>query len=135
MIGRTSRCTRSRTRSRTRARTRRGATLIELLIASVMLVVAIGGLLNTSAEIAEQMGGSRNQLIAAGVAQARLDSLASISCNALGAGSLASGTGVTRGIRESWTVTRTTYARQISLTLTLPRRSQTFRYSTLVPCA
>jgi len=100
-----------------------------------MLVVAIGGLLHTSAEIAEQMGGSRRQLIAASVAQARLDSLASISCSALGAGSLVSGTGTTRGIQESWTVTRTTYARQISLTLTLPRRTQTFRYSTLVPCA
>ncbi len=125
----------ARTSRRARSRTRRGATLIELLIASVMLVVAIGGLLNTSAEIAEQMGGSRHQLIAASVAQARLDSLASISCNALGAGALSSGTGVTRGIAESWTVTRTTYARQISLTLTLPRRKQTFRYSTLVPCA
>ncbi len=113
---------------------RRGATLIELLIASVLLVVAIGGLLNTSTEIAEQMGGSRHQLIAAGIAQARLDSLASISCSALGSASLSSGTRTTRGIKESWTVTKTTYARQISLTLTLPRRTRTFQYSTLVPC-
>ena len=82
-------------------RDRHGTTIIELLISGVLLTVAIGGLLTTSNAIAKQVGASRRQMLAASLAQARIDSLASISCTALGGSGLNSGTRTTRGVTEA----------------------------------
>ena len=49
-------------------RTRTGVTLVEILVAVVMLTVAVGGLLTSSAAVANQMGGGVRQTVAAGVA-------------------------------------------------------------------
>jgi len=113
-------------------RARTGTSLAEVLIACTMLTIAVVGLLGTSSKIAEQMGGSRQQMIAASVAQARLDSLQSLSCTTLG--SIATGTRTTRGIGESWTITSGTNTKQIVLTLTIPRMTNSVTYTTLVPC-
>ena len=115
-------------------RERDGTTIIELLISGVLLTVAIGGLLTTSNAIAKQVGASRRQMLAAGVAQARIDSLASISCNALGGSGLTSGTQTTRGVTEAWTVTTSTNARQIVLTLTVAPSQKHYTYTSIVPC-
>jgi Tfp pilus assembly protein PilV len=110
-------------------RRRTGASLVEILIACVMLTIVIMGLLGSSKKVSESMFASRQQLIAASVAQARLDSLSSLGC-----ASIASGTGTTRGIAESWTVTSTTTTRVVSLTLTIPKMSRTLNYKTVIPC-
>lgn len=102
------------------------------MLACMLLTVAILGLLGTSKKIAESVGGSRQQMIAASVAQARLDSLQSLSCTALS--SIATGTRTTSGIGESWTITSATNTRVIVLTLTIPRLSKTVTYRTIVPC-
>jgi Tfp pilus assembly protein PilV len=119
-------------RRRTSRRARRGASLIEILIACTMMTVGVLGLLGTTRKVAEAMGSSRSQLIAASVAQSRLDSLQSLSCAALSA--IATGTRTTRGIGESWTITSGTNTRLISLTLTIPRMSKSMTYRTIVPC-
>lgn len=111
---------------------RRGASLIEILIACTLLTVAILGLLGTSKSIAEQMGTSRRQLIAASVAQARLDSLQSLSCASLS--SQPSGTRTTRGIQESWTITSNPSTRMIVLSLTIPRMKKAVVLNAIVPC-
>lgn len=116
----------------TPTRARRGASLIEVMIACTMMTVAIVGLLGTSKKVADAMGSSRQQMIAASVAQARLDSLQSLSCTALAG--LATGTRTTRGIGESWTITAGTNTRIIQLTLTIPRMSNGVVYKTIVPC-
>lgn len=113
-------------------RARRGASLIEVLIASVLLTTAIGALLGTTKKVAEQMGTSRKQMVAASVAQARMDSLASISCAALAAAP--SGQRTTRGIREAWTVTDGTNTKLLTLTLTIPGLTKEVVYSTIIPC-
>ncbi len=115
-------------------RDRNGTTIVELLISGVLLTVAIGGLLTTSNAIAKQVGASRRQMLAAGVAQARIDSLASISCTALGGSGLTSGTRTTRGVTEAWTVTSSTNARQIVLTLTVAPSQKRYSYTSIVPC-
>ena len=94
-------------------RPRRGTSLVEILIAAVMLMVAVMGLLGASSSISQQMGAGRRQLIAASIAQRRLDS---------------------NGIRESWTVTGSGATRTIELSLTGPRVNRAYRYSTIVPC-
>lgn len=64
--------------TRASVRPRRGMTLFEVLISVIMLAVAVGGLLGSSASVAKQMGGGSAQMVAASLAQARLDSLTSL---------------------------------------------------------
>ena len=115
------------------ARIRDGVTLIEILVAIVMLTVAVGGLLGSSAAVANQMGGGVRQTVAAGVAQARLDSLTSLSCAQLAAGA-ATGNSTTRGVRESWAVTDGRNIKTIAVNINIPRRTRTLVYSMVIPC-
>jgi Tfp pilus assembly protein PilV len=113
-------------------RARRGTTLVEILIAAVMFTVAILGLLGASSSVAQQMGAGRRQMVAASIAQRRLDSLQSLPCTVLSAAS--SRTGTTNGILEQWTVTGSGATRTIVLSLTVPRVNRAYQYSTIVPC-
>ena len=97
-----------------------------------MMTIAIVGLLGTTKKVAEAIGSSRQQMIAASVAQARLDSLQSLSCTALA--SIATGTRVTRGITESWTITAGTNTQIIALSLKIPKMGTLVTYKTIVPC-
>lgn len=117
---------------RERRRTRRGTTLVEILIAAVMLMVGVMGLLGASSSVSQQMGAGRRQMVAASIAQRRLDSLQSLPCTTLSAAG--SGGGTSSGISESWTVTGSGATRTIQLSLTVPRVNRTYRYSTTVPC-
>ena len=118
---------------RSPARIRDGVTLIEILVAIVMLTVAVGGLLGSSAAVANQMGGGVRQTVAASVAQARLDSLTSLSCAQLAAGA-ATGNSTTRGVRESWAVTDGRNIKTIAVNINIPRRTRTLVYSMVIPC-
>ncbi|MEI6739678.1 MAG: hypothetical protein WCK74_05130 [Gemmatimonadaceae bacterium] len=111
---------------------RRGGTLIETIVAMVLLTVAIGSVLTTSGAVAREMGGGMSQTVAASVAQSRLDSLASLSCAQLSA--MSSGSATTLGISEKWSVVDGTHIKILTDTLTVPRRSQALAYSTVVPC-
>jgi Tfp pilus assembly protein PilV len=105
---------------------------VEILIAAVMLMVAVMGLLGASSNISQQMGAGRRQMVAASIAQRRLDSLQSLPCTVLSAA--ARGTGTSNGIREQWSVSGTGATRTIELSLTVPRVNRAYRYSTIVPC-
>jgi len=113
-------------------RPRRGTSLVEILIAAVMLTVAVLGLLGASSSVTEQMGAGRRQMVAASIAQRRLDSLQSLPCTVLSAAG--SGTGTTNGIAEQWTVSGSGATRTIVLSLTVPRVNRAYQYSTVVPC-
>lgn len=115
-----------------RLRNRAGVSLVEILVASLVLSVGILGVLGTSKEISEQVGGGMRQTVATGIAQARMDSLASISCSNLA--SMSSGTATTRGIKEEWTVTDGVNVKTISVSLTVPQRTKKLKFSTIVPC-
>ncbi len=113
-------------------RPRRGTSLVEILIAVVMFTVAILGLLGASSSVTQQMGAGRRQMVAASIAQRRLDSLQSLPCAVLSAAG--SRTGTTNGIQEQWTVTGSGATRTIVLSLTVPRVNRAYQYSTVVPC-
>ncbi|GAB1344922.1 type IV pilus modification PilV family protein [Gemmatimonas sp.] len=115
------------------ARPRDGITLFEILIAIIMLTVAVGGLLGSSASVARQMGGGGSQTLAASLAQARLDSLTSLSCAQLAAGA-ASGSTTQRGVQESWTVTDGRNIKTIDVRINVPRRTNQLRYQMVIPC-
>ncbi len=110
-------------------RARRGVSLIEVLIACVLLTVAVMGIVGAATGISKQSGSSRRQIQAAGMAQKRLDSLRSLPC-----GSMTSGTVTRQGITQTWTVSGSGNTRSIVLQMTLPRLTNPVTYRTLVPC-
>lgn len=114
-------------------RSRDGITLVEILFAVIMLTVAVGGLLGSSASVARQMGGGGTQMVAASLAQARLDSLTSLSCAQLAAGA-AYGSTNQRGVQESWTVTDGRNIKTIDVRIAVPRRVNQLRYQMVIPC-
>jgi prepilin-type N-terminal cleavage/methylation domain-containing protein len=112
---------------------RRGVTLVEMLVAIVMITFAALGLMGVSGNIAETAGDGMRHTVAAGVAQARLDSLTSLSCASL-AGGAATGASTNRGVVEKWSVVDGRNIKTITVTIAIPRRTSKLVYETIVPC-
>ena len=114
---------------------RRGVTVVEMVVAIVVLAIGILGLAGTAAMVARQMTGGAQQTVAAVAAQARFERLASVSCAAL----LASptGTATARGIREDWQVSAGnfgTLVMAVTLTYSTSRGQRTVAYTTMRSC-
>ncbi len=120
------------TAARFRLRARRGITIVEILVAVLLMSVGLVGAMGSAGAVASSMGGGIRQTVAAGLAQARLDSLASLSCAQLVDG--LSGYATTRGVQEFWTVTDGRNIKTLSVTLTIPKKTQKPVYSTVIPC-
>ena len=75
-----------------------GYTLVELLVATVVLAVGVLGLAATAVAVARLTGAGMRQTVAAAAARSRFELLRSGGC-----GRVASGSAVTRGVHESWT--------------------------------
>lgn len=78
---------------------RKGFSLIELMVAIMILTVALLGLAASSAVATQMIGAGGHHTLAASVAQSRFEMLRRGSCAALVGGS-----SYTRGISESWQV-------------------------------
>jgi prepilin-type N-terminal cleavage/methylation domain-containing protein len=83
-----------------RRRARAGFTLVELMVAIMVMSVGVLGLAGTSVAVARLTGGAAQQTIAANVAATRFEKFRSAPCNAVTAGSAS-----TRGVSETWAVT------------------------------
>jgi len=82
------------------ADTRPGFTIVEVLVALVILSIGVLALASTAALVARQMGTSARLSTAASLGQSRLERLASAaSCSAVRGGAA-----TTAGIEERWTV-------------------------------
>jgi prepilin-type N-terminal cleavage/methylation domain-containing protein len=125
----------------TRCRFVEGFTLLEVLVALVVLSTGILGLAANAALVSRLVGHGSRLTVAAAVATARLEQLRALPCVAV-----TPGTAVTRGIEERWTATpmgpaAEPRALEVELSLTYrlrtshsadPVRMQRFRGS--VPC-
>jgi prepilin-type N-terminal cleavage/methylation domain-containing protein len=90
-----------KTRAISQAAPRRsGFTIMELIVAIVILSIGILGLAASSGIVMRMIGGGTHQTIAATVAQTRFESLRSLSC-----GRITSGSSSSRNVQESWSVT------------------------------
>jgi type IV pilus assembly protein PilV len=89
-----------RQRINTSKRARRGFTLVELIIAIVILVVGVLGLASTAAVVMKQITASSMQTRAAMMADSRLEQLRSVPC-----AQMAAGTATVNGVTETWRVT------------------------------
>jgi prepilin-type N-terminal cleavage/methylation domain-containing protein len=86
--------------SRATLRRRSGFTVMELLVAIVILSIGLLGLAATSGIVMRMIGGGGHQTVAANVALARFEQLRGLSC-----GRIAGGSAISRNVQESWSVT------------------------------
>jgi prepilin-type N-terminal cleavage/methylation domain-containing protein len=86
--------------SRARQQRRSGFTIMELIVAIVILSIGLLGLAATSGIVMRLIGGGSHQIVAANVALSRFEQLRGLSC-----GRIAGGSVTTRNVRESWSVT------------------------------
>lgn len=68
---------------RSRRATRHGFTLVELIVAIMILTVGVLGLASTAAVVSRQTGGGTQQTIAANIASSRFERLRGRSCSAI----------------------------------------------------
>ena len=78
-------------------RPRSGFTLVEMMVAIVILSIGLLGLASTAAVVTRQVGGGGNLATAGQVAEKRLERLRSLGCS-----KIADGTATTRGVYEHW---------------------------------
>lgn len=77
---------------------RTGFTLVELIVAMLMLTIGLLGLAGVGAVVLKQMKGGTYQTIAASIAQSRFEQFEGDPC-----ASIASGSATVRGMTEAWT--------------------------------
>jgi type IV pilus assembly protein PilV len=80
-----------------RRRARAGFTLVELMVAIMVMAVGVLGLAGTAVAVARMAGGAAQQTIAANVAASRFERLRASPCAAV-----KSGTATARGVQEKW---------------------------------
>ena len=86
--------------SRAAVHGRSGFTVMELLVAIVILSIGLLGLAATSGIVMRMIGGGGHQTVAANVALARFEQMRGLSC-----GRITGGSAMSRNVQESWSVT------------------------------
>lgn len=116
------------------AKPRRGMTLVELMVAVLLLGVGLLGMAAFSYAMATQQRHASNQQVASMVVQSRVDSLSSIHCQTLAPSGTQAGTVVTRGVTERWSVADGNDIKIIRDTLTFAGRKKPLAYVSVIPC-
>ncbi len=111
---------------------RSGFTLVELIVAMLMLTIGLLGLAGVGAVVLKQMRGGTYQTVAASIAQSRFEQFEGDACS-----SIVSGTATVRGMPEKWTVSamglRAKTVRD-TVTFTGPRGIKKVGIHTVVAC-
>src|SRR5688572_20421834 len=118
--------------ARARRRPRRGLTLIEMMIAVIVMAIGVMGLAGTAGYVAQQMGGGNMQTVAAGLSAKVADSLSARRCS-----SLVNGAQTNRGVTISWEVADSSRTRWVQQTVQYkPKRGnvKTVNYVLVVQC-
>ena len=111
---------------------RRGFTLIEMIIAIIVMSIGIMGLAGTATYVATQMGGGAAQTVAAAMASRVSDSLSARRCSAV-----VSGSQTRRGVTMSWVVADSTRTKWVTSQVQYkPKRgaTKTLNYVTVIQC-
>jgi Tfp pilus assembly protein PilV len=113
---------------------RAGMSIVELIVAIVLLGVGLLAMASLSVVMSAQTRVSQTQQVAAMVVQSRLDSLASIHCQSLASSGTQTGTTVTRGVTEKWSVADGNDVKVIRDTVTFKGRKKPIAYLSIIPC-
>jgi prepilin-type N-terminal cleavage/methylation domain-containing protein len=110
---------------------RHGFTIIELLVAIVILTIGMLALAGTAGLVATHVGDGRQLTAGAHEARSVIDSLGMLECERVVSGSSARG-----GIIVSWSVSRDSIAATVAVAVGLPLRRRERRdvYQAVVPC-
>ena len=110
---------------------RRGYTLVEMLVAIMLFTIGLLAMAGTASLVTMALAGSRTRSVAAAVAESRFDRLRAQTCSAH-----TSGTAVTRGVREDWSVRQLARADDVTVVVTIisNHRTQTQSFRTYIPC-
>jgi len=122
----------SRLRRRRRlTRPRRGFTVIEMIIAIIVMAIGVMGLAGTARYVAMQMGNGRTQTIAATFATKVADSLSARRCS-----SIVGGTQTKRGVTITWTVADSTRTKWVTEQVQYKTKSgaKSLSYLTVIQC-
>jgi len=119
-----------------RRRPRRGFTIVEILVAIILLAVGLVSLAALGPATMKMTRAGALQTAATARAEARFDSLASLPCQTLAAnGSPTEGAGtLERRIREHWVVTDGRNVKRLVDTLWVPGRTRPLVYLNVLPC-
>ena len=118
-------------RRRRPRRARHGFTVIEMIIAIMVMSIGIMGLAGTARYVAMQMGNGRTQTIAATFATKIADSLSARRCAAI-----ASGSQTKRGVTITWTVADSIRTKWVTEQVQYKTKSgpKTVNYLTVIQC-
>lgn len=118
-------------------RARRGFTVVEAIVAIVMLAAGVLALASSSVVVLNEMTVGSQNAIAASVAAQRLELLRSYNLCTL----IVAGTGTNRGMAESWQVTpvfavggQPSRTIQYTITYKAGRTTRAQKFTTNVPC-
>jgi type IV pilus modification protein PilV len=117
------------------ASTRRGFTLVEVMVAIVILSIGILGLAATAGVVVRQMTGAVHESVASTVAYSRMEKIRTSNCVAM---KDSSGSATTRNVKEKWTIVGTpnSHALLVYDTISFSLRGQTKMeaYHSEFPC-
>jgi prepilin-type N-terminal cleavage/methylation domain-containing protein len=110
---------------------RHGFTIIELLVAIVILTIGMLALAGTAGLVATHVGDGRQLTVGAHEARSVIDSLGTLACERV-----VSGTSTRAGIIVAWNVSRDSSAATVAVAVGLPLRRRERRdvYQAVIPC-
>ena len=126
---------RTRRRLARRLKQRRGVTLVELIVASTILMMGLLSIVGVSASIARSLGEARIDGLAALAAQSRFEQLAGQSCSTFTLGAVSEAT--SRSVTERYVVTdggNNTRLLTDSVSWITRRTTRRAVFQNLIPC-
>lgn len=113
---------------------RKGVTIIEVLIAMMVLTFGLLGMAGFSMTLTRQFKASSKQETAALMVQSRIDSIASIRCQALAPSGTQSGTLTVLGVTERWSIVDGDDIKTLTDSVTFSPRTRPLVYRSIIPC-
>jgi type IV pilus assembly protein PilV len=109
----------------------RGFTIVEMLIAVIIFSVGLLAMAGTASVIMTTLTSTQSRAIATAVAESRFERMGATAC-----ASRASGSAVTRGVSETWTLARLARADDVTVSVTYlsNHRPSTEQFRTYLPC-
>lgn len=126
--------TRPRRTRRAAAPARAGITIIEVIVAIMILSFGLLGMAGFSMTLTRQFKASTRQETAALLVQSRIDSVASIACQALAPSGTQSGTYIMLGVTEKWYIADGKDIKILTDTVTFSPRTRPLVYRSIIPC-